>query len=110
MSSAKKASPGKALVESLTRQLAANMEFDETETNTLDLIAHAADRPAAVRARFDVLVSDPACSESRLASLQTAIHQLEGDIFRWTKSLNVGASQAKSVRHQQAVNARWAHA
>ena len=37
MSSAKKASPGKALVESLTRQLAANMEFDETETNTLDL-------------------------------------------------------------------------
>lgn len=55
MSSAKKASPGKALVESLTRQLAANMEFDETETNTLDLIAHAADRPAAVRARFDVL-------------------------------------------------------
>ena len=55
MSSAKKASPGKALVESLTRQLAANMEFDETETNTLDLIAHAADRPAAVRARFDVV-------------------------------------------------------
>jgi hypothetical protein len=69
--------------------------------------AHAADRLAAVRARFDVLVADAACSESRLASLQTAIHQLEGDIFRWTKSLNLGAVQAKPLRHQHAANVRW---
>jgi hypothetical protein len=62
---------------------------------------------AEVRVRFDVLVDDPACSESRLASLQTAIHQLEGDIFRWTKSLNLGAVQAKSPRHQHAALIRW---
>jgi hypothetical protein len=99
--------PGQVLVESLTRALPPQLDFDESELATLDLISHAADRLAAVRARFDVLVADPACSESRLASLQTAIHQLEGDIFRWTKSLNLGAVQAKSLRHQHAANVRW---
>ncbi len=63
-----------------------------------------------MRKRFDVLVADPTCSESRLASLQTAIHQLEGDVFRWTKSLNLVTPQQKSIRHQWAINARWARA
>jgi hypothetical protein len=103
-------SAGKALVESLSRQLPANMEFDETEAAVLDLIAEATDRLAAVRKRFDAIVADPQTAESRIAALQTAIHQLEGDIFRWTRSLNLGEPQAKSVRHQRAVNARWARA
>jgi hypothetical protein len=99
--------PGRVLVEALTRALPPQLEFDESELATLDLISHAADRLAAVRARFDARVGDPACSDSQLASLQTAIHQLEGDIFRWSKSLNLGAVQAKSLRHQHAANVRW---
>ena len=100
-----KRTPGQALVESLARQLPANMEFDESETAVLELIAQATDRLAAVRKRFDVIVADPQTAESRIAALQTAIHQLEGDVFRWTKSLSLGAPQAKSIRHQRAVNA-----
>jgi hypothetical protein len=99
--------PGEALVESLTRALPPQLNFDEAELSTLDLISHASDRLAAVRARFDVLVADLACSESRLVSLQAAIQQLEGDIFRWTKSLNLVAVQAKSLCHQHAANVRW---
>jgi hypothetical protein len=102
-----KRTPGQVLVEALTRELPQQLEFDESELATLDLISHAADRLDAVRRRFDARVVDPACSDSQLASLQTAIHQLEGDIFRGTKSLNLGAVQAKSLRHQHAANVRW---
>ena len=42
-----KRTPGQALVESLARQLPANMEFDESETAVLELIAQATDRLAA---------------------------------------------------------------
>ena len=108
MSSTK--SPGKALVEALAQDLPQGMEFDETETATLALIEAAADRLVSVRRRFDEVVADPATTGSMVASWQTAIHQLEGDIFRWTKSLNLGATQAKSVRHQHAINTRWARA
>jgi hypothetical protein len=102
-----KKTPGQALVEALTRALPQQLEFDEAELATLDLISHAADRLDAVRRRFDARVGDPGCSDSQLASLQTAIHQLEGDVLRWTKSLNLGVVQAKSVRHQYAANVRW---
>jgi hypothetical protein len=99
-----KRTPGQTLVDALERQLPDNMEWTASENATLDLVEHAADRLAVLRRRFDALARD---AESRLASLQTAIHQLEGDIFRWTKSLNRGVSQAKSVRHQHAANVRW---
>jgi hypothetical protein len=102
--------PGKVLVESLTQDLPAGMEFDETETATLALIEAAADRLELVRQRFAEVVADPAAAGSAVASWQAAIHQLEGDIFRWTKSLNLGATQHKSVRHQHAINTRWARA
>ena len=108
MSSTK--SPGKALVESLKQDLPTGMEFDETEAATLALIEAAADRLAVVRKRFDAVVADPASTGSAVASWQSAIHQLEGDIFRWTKSLSLGATQSKSVRHQHAINIRWARA
>jgi hypothetical protein len=103
-------SPGKTLVESLHKQLPPNMEFDESETQIVELSEQARDRLEAVRERFAVKVKDPDISESALAALQTAIHQLEGDIFRWIKALNIGAPQGISIRHQKAVNARWARA
>jgi hypothetical protein len=74
---------------------------------TLDLIEHAANRLALLRRRFHALARDTESSESRLTSRQTAIHQLEGDIFRWMRSLNLGVPQAKSVRHQHAAQVRW---
>jgi len=52
-------------------------------------------------------VADPACSDSQLASLQTVIHQLEGDVSRWTKSLKNPAVQANSPRHLHTANVRW---
>ena len=63
-----------------------------------------------IHRHIESVVADPQTAESRIAALQTAIHQLEGDVFRWTKSLSLGAPQAKSIRHQRAVNARWARA
>ena len=39
--SAKK-TPGQVLVEALTRALSQQLEFDESELSTLDLISHAA--------------------------------------------------------------------
>ena len=98
---------GAALVNALGRQLPAHMEWTENELATLDLIEHATDRLVVLRRRFDARVSDPECSDSQLASLQTAIHQLEGDVFRWTKSLNLRVSEAKSIRQQHAANVRW---
>jgi hypothetical protein len=98
---------GAALVSILGRQLPAHMEWTEAELSTLDLIEHATDRLVVLRRRFDARVSDPDCSDSQLASLQTAIHQLDGDVFRWIKSLDLGVSEAKSVRHQHAANVRW---
>lgn len=71
------------------------------------LIEHAADRLGALRKRFDAVVDDPEVTEARLASLQTAIHQIEGDLHRWTKSLDPTMVQAKSLRHQHAANVRW---
>ena len=103
-------SPGKALVESLHKQLPPNMEFDESEVQICELIEQARDRLEAVRERFEIKVKDPTISESALAALQTAIHQLEGDIFRWIKALNIDAPQGISIRHRKAVNARWARA
>jgi hypothetical protein len=102
-----KRTPGQTLVDALDQQLPDNMEWTASENATLDLIEHAADRLAVLRRRFDAQARDTEFSESRLASLQTAIHQIEGDIFRWTKSLNLGVSQAKSVRHQHAAYVRW---
>jgi hypothetical protein len=106
MSSTK--SPGKALVEALASDLPAGMEFDETETATLALIEAAADRLAVVRRRFAEVVADRTATGSAVAAWQSAIHQLEGDIFRWTRSLSLGETQHKSVRHQHAINTRWA--
>jgi len=103
-------SPGKALVESLHKQLPPNMEFDESEVQICERIEQARDRLEAVRERFEIKVKDPTISESALAALQTAIHQLEGDIFRWIKALNIDALQGISIRHRKAVNARWARA
>ena len=84
-----------------------NMQWTAQELATLDSVEAAADRLAALRARFAVLVADPEATEARLASLQTALHQIEGDLFRWIKSLNPTVVTAVSHRHQQAAMIRW---
>ena len=100
-------SPGRALRASLDQTLPPNMQWTARELATLDSVEAAADRLAALRARFAVLVADPEATESRLASLQTALHQIEGDLFRWIKSLNPTEVTAVSRQHQQAALIRW---
>jgi hypothetical protein len=99
--------PGQALRTALDRMLPPGVRWDERELATLDLVEHAANRLAVLRKRFDVKAGHPEITESALASLQTAIHQLEGDLFRWTKSLDPTMETAKSMRHQHAANSRW---
>jgi hypothetical protein len=100
-------SPGRALRAALDGTLPPNMQWTAQELATLDSVEAAADRLAALRARFAVLVADPEATEARLASLQTALHQIEGDLFRWIKSLNPTVVTAVSRQHQQAALIRW---
>ena len=100
-------SPGQALRASLDETLPEGMVWTAQELSTLASIEDAADRLAALRARFRVLVADPTATESRLASLQAALHQLEGDLFRWINKLDPTEETAKSARHQHAANSRW---
>ena len=83
------------------------MQWTAQELATLDSVEAAADRLAALRARFAVLVADPEATESRLASLQTALHQIEGDLFRRIKSLNPTVVTAVSRQHREAALIRW---
>ena len=99
--------PGQTLRTALDRMLPPGVRWDERELATLDLFEHAANRLAVLRKRFDVKAGDPDLTESALASLQTAIHQLEGDLFRWTKALDPTMETAKSMRHVAAANSRW---
>ena len=100
-------SPGKTLVERLSKQLATGMVWDESELVTLGMIEAAADRLAVMRDKFDAAVINPDVSPSGLASLSGECRLVEGTIVRWVESLDPHNDTAKSMRHVHAANSRW---
>lgn len=77
------------------------------ELQTHDSITDAADRLTPLRARFRKLAADPTSTESQLATIQSALHQLESDLFRWINKLDPTQEVVKSQRHVHAANTRW---
>lgn len=99
--------PGKRLVDELSKQLGPNMAWDENELVTLRMIEGAADRRAVFQARFDESAAKPDSSPSRLATLSGELRLLDNMIHKWMNSLDPNEEQAKSMRHVKAANARW---
>ena len=100
--------PGRELVEALTADLGPHMVWTPTEQITLSFIERAADRRIPLAARFDKLVADPDTPPSHLAALSGELRLTDNMIHKWIETLNPrGEVQAKSVRHQHAVNQRW---
>ena len=100
-------SPGQELRASLDGTLPPGMVWTAQELSTLDSIQDAADRLTPLRARFRKLAADPKATESQLATIQSALHQLESDLFRWINKLDPTQEVVKSQRHVHAANSRW---
>jgi hypothetical protein len=100
-------SPGQELRVSLPGTLPPGMVWTAQELQTLDSIQDAADRLTPLRARFRKLAADPKSTESQLATIQSALHQLESDLFRWINKLDPTQEVVKSARHVHAANSRW---
>ena len=83
------------------------MQWTEAEQATLAMIERAEDRRARSRRGSTCSAADPEASPSRLATLSGECRLLEGAIAKWILSLDPADSQAKSLRHVHAANARW---
>jgi hypothetical protein len=99
--------PGKELVEALTKQLGPHMVWTEIEQVTLSFIEHAADRRIPLAARFDKLMANPDTPPSHLAALSGELRLIDSTIHKWIATLDPADNQAKSIRHVHAANQRW---
>jgi hypothetical protein len=98
--------PGQTLVAALSRQLPPQMEWDESELATLDLIEVATDRLAALRTVCDKAIADPESSATQIASLASEVRRTELAIHTLAKSLDPHNETAKSLRHVAAARSR----
>src|SRR5262249_33815353 len=94
--------PGKTLVEAVSRELGPHMVWDQGELVTLDLIEQAEDRRALLQARFDAVAADPDVPPYRLTILSSECRLLETAIQKWARSLDPHNDRAVSLRHVHA--------
>ena len=81
-------SPGQELRASLDATLASNMVWTAQELQTLDSIQDAADRlEAAAGLGSASWPPTPSPLSRGFATIQSALHQLESDLFRWINKL-----------------------
>jgi hypothetical protein len=99
--------PGQAIRASLDRSLLPQMEWDESELATLDLIEVATDRLVALRRVCDAAIADPSSSATQVASLAAEVRRTELSVHTLVKSLDPRNETAKSLRHVAAANQRW---
>ncbi|WP_146777776.1 hypothetical protein [Rhodococcus wratislaviensis] len=97
------------VVEQLNKLLDAPAEWDEREQLVLDSIRKAADRGALLADLLAVEAAKEPVSTRRITELAAEIRQCEANVLRWSATLNPDATEQepKSLRHQQAAQARW---
>ena len=102
-------SEGMRVVEQLNKLLDAPAEWDEREQLVLDSIRKAADRGTLLADLLKVEAAKEPVSTRRITELAAEIRQCEANVLRWSATLNPDATvpEQKSLRHQQAAEARW---
>ncbi|MBC7679380.1 MAG: hypothetical protein H7233_10370 [Pseudorhodobacter sp.] len=84
------------------------MEWSETETTTLDLIASRADRAATLQALLDAEIASEATRPRLVVELAGELRQHEQSVARLAATLQpAGTVVGKSRQHQAAALSRW---
>ena len=99
---------GQKLVAMLDGQLPTGVEWTPKELAVRGLIAETADDIVTLKKLQAAELAKPDCSTHRCAELAGEIRQARAAIVKMVASLDPEmVMQAKSVRHQNAVNVRW---
>jgi hypothetical protein len=94
-----------AALASAGQDAGAALEWSETELHHLDAAARCADRIELLQARLGDAMAEE--DPSAAVKLSAELRMLDKAVGDHLGKVQVGAGEAKSERHQRAVNARW---